>query len=544
MTGLVAIESRIDRAIVGALRGQDLSGFEIWHWLGSGEGVPGLLTEADLYPTLYRLEAEHLLAGDWYEGERTRRRYRLTAKALELSDERSWPPLAFRGTPGDEGEPGISRAPIEPARTARTHSPDPDSGAWFVPPKLEPVTSPPPSTSTLGAPTGSTLEPGRASNAPTAGGPDQPGHAAIGRYADALVATLDLPRTDLSEVRQEISDHLTDTADALRRGGKDPETATTEALDRLGPAQTLARKIEAAQHTIDRRNRAIRRGVLEFIGELALWLVLSAIPIAVVPGIGDLLISLGRVAGLHLTVVRSAEWTTNQVAITLCIGAFAMGRMSLGYLARISRHSDAAFRRRWALGGAAVMLAFVLVLPCYHDPLVVATLLAAPLAFIAGTFRPKHVHESSYTVPGLIVAGLVMLAVIFAPAGRLFAFDPNGIPGTPVAAGDSFSYVIINQHTDGSFDYSTTAAAAGDVTFELWPASTEGLYVVVERSATAPAIVATSAIDLTKLPPSNEWWVVAVQKSADGKRTAVAMVIQPGASPSPDTALGWLISHL
>jgi hypothetical protein len=137
-----------------------------------------------------------------------------------------------------------------------------------------------------------------------------------------------------------------------------------------------------------------------------------------------------------------------------------------------------------------------------------------------------------------------MLAVIFVPGGRLFAFDPNGIPGTPVAAGDSFSYVIINQHTDGSFDYSTTAAAAGDVTFELWPASTEGLYVVVERSATAPAIVATSAIDLTKLPPSNEWWVVAVQKSADGKRTAVAMVIQPGASPSPDTALGWLISHL
>jgi hypothetical protein len=42
----------IDRAIVGALRGQNLSGFEIWGWLGSEADGPGRLTETNLYPTL------------------------------------------------------------------------------------------------------------------------------------------------------------------------------------------------------------------------------------------------------------------------------------------------------------------------------------------------------------------------------------------------------------------------------------------------------------------------------------------------------------
>jgi len=42
--GLVTFDVRIDTAIVGALRGQDLSGFEIWRWLGAEHGAPGKLT--------------------------------------------------------------------------------------------------------------------------------------------------------------------------------------------------------------------------------------------------------------------------------------------------------------------------------------------------------------------------------------------------------------------------------------------------------------------------------------------------------------------
>jgi hypothetical protein len=354
--GLTTIDPEIDRAIVGALRGQDLSGFEIWHWLGSGESVPGPLTEADLYPTLYRLEAEGVIAGAWYQGERTRRRYRLKAKALELPEKHGGHRIAFRGRPGEAPESSPLR--YEPESTHRTHSPDPDS------------------------------------------------------------------------------------------------------------------------------------------------------------------------------------------AIALCVGAFVAGRMSLGQMARISRHSDAAFRTRWSLGGAAGLLAVVLVVPCHPDLLVVATLFAVPLAFIAGTFRPKHDGEDLYSLRALGLAGLVMVAVVFMPAVRLFAYDPNGTPGTPFGASDSFSYLVIEQHTDGTFDYSTEAAPADSTSFELWPASTDGFYIVVDRSATRSAIVVTRAVDLATLPPSGQWWVVAVEKNADGKRTAVAITIQAGAIDAPNTAMGWLVSRL
>jgi len=218
--------------------------------------------------------------------------------------------------------------------------------------------------------------------------------------------------------------------------------------------------------------------------------------------------------------------------------------MSLGHLARISRHRDEAFRTRWSLGGAAVQLVLVLLLPCHPDPLVVVTLLAMPLAFIAGTFHPTHVGEDLYSIRALVVAGLIMVVVVFMPAVRLFAYDPNGTPGSPFGAGDSFSYLVIEEQADGTFDYSTPAAPGDSASFELWPASTDGFYVVVDRSATAPALVVTKAVDLAALPPSGQWWVVAVEKSADGKRTAAAVAIQSGASSPTGTVLGWLISHL
>ncbi len=74
----------------------------------------------------------------------------------------------------------------------------------------------------------------------------------------------------------------------------------------------------------------------------------------------------------------------------MCVGAFAAGRLSMGHLARISRHSDASIRRPWAIGGAAAVLTLALVMPGYPDGLVVLTMLAVPLAFVAGTFRARH----------------------------------------------------------------------------------------------------------------------------------------------------------
>lgn len=537
--GPVRIDSRIDRAIVGALRGQDLSGFEIWRWLGSEDAVSGLLTEPQLYPTLYRLEAEGLLESDWREAERVRRLYRLTATALRQADAHAWPAIVLR----DSLSP--SRGEID--RPSRTHSPDPDAGSWFVPPKPAP-TAVAPATAASAAPSepGAANESGRVpSDRPARPATEgRPGNPAIARYEADLGADLDLPRPEAARVRQEITDHLTDSAHALELGGLDTVAASAEAIRHLGDPRYLAAQIAAAQQTRDRQGRAIRRAVVELVSEVILWMVLSAAVVVLSPGASDVVTSLGRMAGLHLAVLRSAEWTTNQMAIMLCIGAFAAGRLSMGQLSRISRHSDATLRKRWAIIGAAAVLALALLLPGYQDVLVVATLLAAPLAFVAGTLRPTHTNENAYTWRALGQAILLVAVVTLLPLGRLFAYDPSGTPRAPAAQAEAPGQLTINQLADGTFEYTASAPGPGVVTVELWPASTDGPFIVVDRSAARATIVAEHAVDLTKLPPYRQWWVAAVRLAPGGQRTAVAVVIQAGLPGSPNTALGWLISHL
>ena len=519
--GLVTFESRVDRAIVGALRGRDLSGFEIWRWLGSEGGTEGLLTEPDLYPTLYRLEAERLLQSDWHEEERTRRKYRLTAIALEQADEHGWPALAFRGG---------QAAPSEPDPRRGTASPDPETGSWFVPPRSDGVPSGPDREATAG--------PSRTSGDHAARG------AAIDRYSTELDASLDLPAVERNRVRQEIADHLADSAAGLEPSGLDASAATAQAIERLGPALDLATRIERAQQTTVRRDRAIRRAVLELVGEMALWLMLAVAVVVLAPGVADLIAKVGGLAALHLVVLRSPEWTTSQVAITICIGAFAAGRLSMGHLARISRHRDATFRKQWAAIGALALLGLALLLPGYQDLLVVASSLVTPLAFVAGTFRPKHADESSYTWSGIGLAALIVAVVTFLPASRLFDFDPNGTPGAPYAHGGPQGSLSANQLTNGSADFTASSKLTGSLSVELWPATTEGLFMVVDRSARQPTVVATHPLDLAKLPPHTAWWVAAVVTGPDGTRTTVALIIEPGDSAGPGTAFGWLISHV
>ena len=176
---------------------------------------------------------------------------------------------------------------------------------------------------------------------------------------------------------------------ALEQRGHGSDAAASEAISRLGSPRDQAILIEQAEQSPGRLDRAIRRGLFLLVAEMVLWLFLS---------IGVT----GRGARHHRhgpldqpgwrastsTVLESAEWGTNQVAIMACLGAFAAGRLSMGQLARISRHRDATLRKPWAVGGAAGMLVLVLLLPGYQDALTVVTLLVAPIAFVAGTLRP------------------------------------------------------------------------------------------------------------------------------------------------------------
>jgi hypothetical protein len=575
--GPIVADAGTDRAIVDALRGQDLSGFEIWRWLGSAQRIPSRITEAHLYPTLYRLEAEGLLQSDWHAGERTRRTYRPTARALEGGDKPDWPPAGSRVNQGQ------FRATDRTAR--RLASPYPEAGSWSMPRDTA-------STALPVAPTGAAPVAPLAAGAtasppapratppavpradrpderrppaptepdPTSGESGRPGWAALAAYADDLGARLDLPRTERDRVRQEIADHLADSAQALEQHGYGSEVAASEAISRLGSPRDEATLIEQAEQSSGRLNRAIRRALFLLVAEMVLWLILSIVVLVVAPDVTGMVVSIGRLVGLHLAVLESAEWGTNQVAIMACLGAFAAGRLSMGMLARISRHGDAALRRPWAVGGAAGVLTLVLFLPGYQDGLTVATLLVAPVAFVAGTLRPRHANESAYSRRGA-AAGILLVAIVtLLPCGRMFAFDPNATPGTPLAQGGGSVELTVFKTDSESCEYGVPpSTGSGVVTVELWPASTDGPFIVVDRSATAATIsvkpniansdttVAPSgaqSVDFGKLPPYRQWWVVAVNTAPNGQRTALDVVVQTGAPPMFSNALSWLVSKL
>jgi hypothetical protein len=130
------------------------------------------------------------------------------------------------------------------------------------------------------------------------------------------------------------------------------------------------------------------------------------------------------------------------------------------------------------------------------------------------------------------------------PGVRLFLVDLGGTPGAPAAPNAPLGRIDITLLIDGAYSYRAVSTVSGPVTIELWPAATSGLSVVVDPSAKAPAAVANSTVDLKELEPSDKWWVVAIQTLPDGRRAAIAVVVQPGVNPPIDTTLGWLLGHL
>jgi hypothetical protein len=131
---------------------------------------------------------------------------------------------------------------------------------------------------------------------------------------------------------------------------------------------------------------------------------------------------------------------------------------------------------------------------------------------------------------------LVAVAITLLPGVRLFTYDPNATPGTPLADGKPSIDLAATKSTDGN-----TISYGRSV--ELWPAATSGLFLVVDPGATGPTKTVTGSFNINDLPPNRQWWVVAVVKNADGTSTALDVAIQTGATPTVSTPLGWLISH-
>jgi DNA-binding PadR family transcriptional regulator len=523
------VDAGAERAVIGALRGRDLSGFDIWRWLGGESPVSGPLTEPDLYPTLYRLEADGLLHSDWHEGERTRRQYRLTPRAIDRADRNNWPVVPFRSDGSSSTEAGT------PA-DRRAISPDPDSGAWFVPPRTEPAA--------LGGPAHAASSSGSdAATAPEVG----PGAAAISHYADELHAALDLPAVERARVRQEIADHLIDSSRALVAPDLEPGPASNAAVARLGSATSLAVAIDRAQQSEGRQDRGRLGGALIVVSEMLVWMLVSVAVVVVTSGLADAVVGLFLLTGRHVVVLRPGEWVSSQIALMLAVGAFSAGRLSLSFLARKSRHRNESVRNGWAIGGGAALCALPLLMPFYGDALTLALMLAIPIAFVAGAFRDQHGDEAVITVRGVAIAAALLMAVVFLPGLRMLTYDPNSTPGLPLASGSGAGALSWIQQADGTYGYVVSRGPqAGTVTVELWPASRSGLSIVVDGSATRPAIADALklSIDVDKLPPYEQWWVVAVATQPDGTRVALDVEIQTGTSAQFGNLLSRLIGLL
>ncbi len=501
-----ATDLRITRAIVGALRERDLSGYAIWQWLGPVHGAQGGLSEANLYPTLYRLEAAGLLESSWCEGERTRRTYRITTAGLAEAESHGWATLApgrarGEGTGAEDNHGGWVWHSEEP----HAGDSDPDE----IPANLDVTRG------------------------------DIFGLAPVKAFLGELEESLQLSAVYRHDARNEIGDHIADSAAQLRAGGCEPKDAISEAISTLGPARELAAEISQAQLTHKRLRHGLQwasaEATLASFGTLALaWSVL----VALTPALLWILTRVSGAAGFHLYAPNVAELHTEDLGIAGCVGAFVGARISMPALSLKSRQAATVVWTKWALLGAPPLFLLALIVPANLDPLNAATLLAIPIAWIAGTRRPKPDAGDLLTARGVSLTVAVVVALAILPGVRIWTFEPDRQPpGTPVyspvpnvavnwtgVAGSTRSQVTV-----------TIPAGSGwtDPQLAVWPARRDGFSIGPDESSGRAALVPSGGVvDFTSLSPyQSDWWVSVIAIGSDGLRHTIATDVRPGRPP-------------
>ena len=518
-----ATDLRITRAIVGALRERDLSGYAIWQWLGPVHGAQGGLSEANLYPTLYRLEATGLLESSWCEGERTRRTYRITAAGLAEAESHGWATLAPGRARGEGAPPGsghdrsgwVWQSDLErPAGAA-----DPDE----IPAGLDVTRS-------------DILEP-----------------APVKAFLSELEASLQLSAVYRHDARNEIGDHIADSAAQLRAGGCEPKEAIAEAIATLGPAGELAAEISQAQLTQRRLRHGLQwasaEATLASFGTLALtWAVLATFT----PALLWILTHVSGAIGFHLYAPNVAELHTEDLGIAGCVGAFVGARISMPVLSLKSRQAESVVWTKWALLGAPPLALLALIVPANLDPLSAATLTAIPIAWIVGTRRPKPAAGDVLTVRGVALTAAVAVALAILPGVRAWTFEPNHQPaGAPTYS--SVPNVAVNWTGEAGGASSqvtvTTPVGSGwtDPQLVVWPARRVGFLIEPDQSSGRPTLVPNGGfIDFYSLSPyQSDWWVSATAVGPDGRRQTIATELRPGRPPHfHGNLVSWLLQAL
>jgi DNA-binding PadR family transcriptional regulator len=514
-----ASDLRITRAIVGALREHDLSGYAIWQWLGPVHGAQGGLSEANLYPTLYRLEASGLLESSWCEDERTRRTYRITAAGLREAEHHGWATLA----PGRAGGAGATRGSGEGA------------SGWVW---QSVVDTPAPPGDPDAIPDG--LDVSRA---------DFIDLGPVKAYLGELEASLSLSALYRHDAENEIGDHLADSAAQLRASGSEPKEAMTQAIATLGPASSLAADIDLAQLTPKRLRHGMQwasaEATLASFGTLALtWTIL----VALTPALLWVLIHVGAVFGVHLYAPDVDELHTVDFGIAGCIGAFVGARRSMPSLALKSRQDETVVWTKWALLGAPPLAFLALVVPAGLDLFGAATLVAIPFAWIAGTRRPRPPAGDLLTVRGMALTAAVAVALVALPGVRVWEFQPAQGPAA-AAPYTAVANVSLNwAPRPSATSWLVTAdlpPSSGwhDARVEVWPARREGIFVVPDSPASQATLVSSgSVIDFASLSAVQaDWWVILSAVGTDGQRHTIATDLRLGQAPHfQGSILQWL----
>jgi DNA-binding PadR family transcriptional regulator len=516
MNGTTAEDLRITRSVVGVLRSHDLSGFEIWQWLGPVHGTSIELTESNLYPTLYRLEAEGHIRSSWQEDGQARRKYRMTATGVRRAEREGWGPIAARRSRGGSQPP---------TGEATREAPPGDGGQWNWPDDA------------LLLPGDEHLPPGSLES------------TAIEAYLNQLAAGLRLDELHLNDVRHEVGDHISDSSTRRRMGGATHADATAQVLEALGPADALAESINQAQMSSGRLRGGIGWGIA--IAAMTSLLAFSAFWFGIIVG-GSLLVGIASQAaaglGLNIYAPTSPELGSQGMVAAACAAFFVGGRQSTPFVALRSRRAESVVWPIWAVIGAIPIAILAGLVPISLDPLTVAVLVSMPGAWVLGTTHPSSRHGDSVSARGLAIGAVLIFSAMLVPGGRIWDFDASTAPaGSPPAAKDVTVSMRWVADPDPSIrQYSVIGLPADwyDVQVELWPAERSGVFVIPDSSAGQAVLVSGTdgSVDFTSLPGDRaDWWVTVTAADRDGRRCRVHSEVQFGAPSHPQSGLVFIV---
>jgi DNA-binding PadR family transcriptional regulator len=504
------MDLRIVRSIIGGLREVDRSGYELWRWIGAVHGHSEALTEANLYPTLHRLEAERLIIGTWQDSQPSRRMYRIAARGSAMAVQHHWPAVVRRVAP--------TRLPVEQPG-AEGEDLAVDVAADVVADVAAAVETASP-------------EPAPAANR--------------GDYLDRLERRLRLCGPQRRSIRSEIDDHLRDSAAELRDAGLDEQKAEAEAMARLGSPETLAEAMSRSQLTLGRLLRGIPPAAYVAAVAGGIGAAGGAACLLLTPLIARLLSSAALHVGLHLYAPESGEWYEQQLLAGLWVGSFMAGRMSLRRLADETRRHERSVTPWWALGVGSLLLALAAVYPMIIDPASAVGLLGVPVAFVAGCLRYQTVGDDPISRKGAVAAAAILLLFVLMPGVRTFAYVPS--PGTHGPAAETTSGVSVQwDHSSGHWMAAVEgvdSAVWHDVQIEFWPAVRQGPFIVPDPGAATPLLITgpdRASPSGLKNPPA-DYWVAVTAAGPDGqRRTIYAEVHQSDRMGRVVGLLSWLL---